>query len=161
MGAPPPLRDGAHTRSERPARYVAPWGITVAGSYHISSGDYLGPVFTRLAAADPRFGPATVALANGTRQANPLATTLRFNFPTRGEGQVINEPTRTLQLKIGREFAFGQNRLSASLSIYNLLNSGANTQYATGANQLYNPNYLSASNRLPSRGFQLMFVNRF
>ncbi|MCX6550303.1 MAG: carboxypeptidase regulatory-like domain-containing protein [Acidobacteria bacterium] len=141
--------------------YLAPWGVTLAGSYEVSSGDYLGVVYTRLAAADPTFGPSTVTLANGTKQANPLATTIRINFPTRGEGQTLNEPTRALQLKIGREFKLGRSAVTPSLNIYNLLNSGANTQYATGANQLYNTAYLSATNRMPARAFQFMAMWRF
>jgi hypothetical protein len=142
-------------------QYLAPWGLTFAGSYEVSAGDWTAPIVTRLATPDPRFGPARVTLADGTTQANPLATTIRFAFPTRGEGQVLNEATKSLQLKIGRTFQFGLHRLTASLNIYNLLNSGSNTQYADGANQLYNPAYLSATNRLSARAFQLMIVNRF
>ena len=111
--------------------------------------------------ADPIFGPARVTLANGTTQANPLATTIRFAFPTRGEGSVLNEPTRSLQLKVGKQFEFGQQRFTASLNIFNLLNSGANTQNAEGANQQYNPAYLSGIQRLSARAFQLMVVYRF
>ncbi len=95
-------------------QYLAPWGIMLAGSYEVGAGDYTAPIVTRIAAADPIFGPARVTLANGTTQANPLATTIRFAFPTRGDGSVLNEPTRSLQLKVGREFEFGRNRLSAS-----------------------------------------------
>jgi hypothetical protein len=142
-------------------QYLAPWGLTVAGSYEVSAGDYTAPIVTRIAAADPIFGPARVTLANGTTQTNPLATTIRFAFPTRGEGQVLNEATRSLQLKVGREFQYGRNRLMTSLNIYNILNSGSNTQYADGANQLYSPLYLSAYNKLSARAFQLMIVYRF
>ena len=142
-------------------QYLAPWGITLAGSYEVGAGDYTAPIVTRIAAADPIFGPARVTLADGTTQANPLATTIRFAFPTRGEGSVLNEPTRSLQLKVGREFTYGRNRLMTSLNIYNLLNSGANTQNADGANQQYNPAYLSGIQRLSARAFQLMVVYRF
>ena len=48
-----------------------------------------------------------------------------------------------------------------SLNIYNLLNSGSNTQYADGANQLYNPAYLSGIQQLSPRAFQLKIVDRF
>jgi carboxypeptidase family protein len=142
-------------------QYLAPWGLTLAGSYEVSAGDYTAPIVDRIAAADPIFGPARVTLANGTTQANPLATTIRLAFPTRGEGQVLNEATRSLQLKVGREFRYGRNRLMTSLNIYNILNSGSNTQYADGANQLYSPLYLSAYNKLSARAFQLMIVYRF
>ena len=142
-------------------QYLAPWGITLGGSYEVGAGDYTAPIVTRIAAADPIFGPARVTLADGTTQANPLATTIRFAFPTRGEGSVLNEPTRSLQLRVGRQFTFGPNRLTASLSAYNVLNSGANTQNADGANQQYSPAYLSGIQRLSARAFQLMIVYRF
>jgi hypothetical protein len=143
------------------AQYQAPLGISLAGSYQVSAGDYSAPIFTRLAAADPVFGPARVTLPNGTTQPNPLATTLRFNFPTRGDGQVLNEPTRTLQLKIGWESRLGPHRFSTSLNVFNALNSGASALWATGANQLYNPAYLTKQSRLPARGFQVMFGYRY
>jgi hypothetical protein len=142
-------------------QYLAPWGLTFAGSYSIQAGDYTAPIVTRIAAADPRFGPARVTLPNGTTQANPLATTIRFANATRGDGAVLNEPVRGLQFKIGRDFNFGRHRVSTSLNVYNIFNSGANTQYAAGANQLYSPLYLSAYNKLSARAFQLLIVNRF
>ena len=143
-------------------QYLAPWGIQLAGSWEYSSGDYLGTVFTKLAAPDPTFGPATITLANGTKQSNPLATTIRFAYATRGDGQILNEPVRPVQLKIGKAFRVGRgNQFTASLNVINVLNSGANTQYATGGNLLYSPLYLSAANRLPARSFQLLIVDRF
>jgi len=142
-------------------QYLAPWQINIAGSYQWEGSDYSGPIVTRIAAADPRIGPARVTLANGTTQANPLATTIRFAFATRGDGQVLNEPIRTAQLKIGRKFKLGRHQFEPSVNIYNLFNSGANIQYAVGDNQLYNPNYLGQFNKLPARGFQLTFVDRF
>jgi hypothetical protein len=45
--------------------------------------------------------------------------------------------------------------------MYNLLNSGANTQNADGANQQYNPAYLSGIQRLSARAFQLLVIYRF
>jgi hypothetical protein len=142
-------------------QYLAPWDLTLAANYQLQGSDYSGPIVTRLAAPDPTFGPARITLANGTTQPNPLATTIRFAFPTRGEGQVLNEPIRTLQLKIGRNFRVGRHQLEAALSIFNVFNSGANIQYAVGNNQLYNPNYLGQFNKLPARGFQLAFTDRF
>jgi len=142
-------------------QYLAPWGLTLAGSWEVNAGDYTAPIVTRLAAGDPLFGAARVTLANGTTQTNPLATTIRLAFPTRGEGQVLNESTKSLQVKIGRNFKFGRNNVMASLNVYNILNSGSNTQYADGANQLYSPLYLSAYNKLSARAFQISIVNRF
>ena len=66
-------------------------GIVVAGSYDVTAGPYSGAILTRIAAADPIFGPALITLANGTTQPNPLATTNRFKFPTRGDDQVLGD----------------------------------------------------------------------
>jgi hypothetical protein len=143
-------------------QYLAPRGITLSANYQYEGADYSGPIVTRLSAADPRFGPSTITLANGTTQPNPLATAIRFAYANRGEGQVLNEPIRTLQTRIGKVFKFKRNTFEAALSVYNVLNSGANIQYKSpGGNQMYSPNFLQAFNKLPARGFQLQFVEKF
>ena len=71
-----PGRAGAGRSSA--TQYNAPWQISIGASYVIQAGGYVGPLVTRIAAADPRFGPGTVTLANGTTQPNPLAATIRF-----------------------------------------------------------------------------------
>ena len=116
---------------------------------------------TRLAAADPVFGPATVRLANGLTQPNPLATPIRFLGPTRADGQTPNDTDRYLQLHIGRVFKFGSHEIEPSLNIFNVFNTGAYTQWNTGANLLYSPNYLSVFNRQPPRAFQIAGTYRF
>jgi hypothetical protein len=143
-------------------QYLAPRGITLSANYQYEGADYSGPIVNRLSAPDPRFGPSTITLANGTTQPNPLATAIRFAYANRGEGQVLNEPIRTLQTRIGKIFRFKRNSFEAALSVYNVLNSGANIQYKSpGGNQIYSPNYLQAFNKLPARGFQLQFVDKF
>jgi len=152
------------------AQYNAPWQLNIGASYVIQAGGYVGPLVTRLAAADPRFGPATVTLANGTTQSNPLATTIRFcgsttlpclANPTRGDGQVINDTAKYLQLKVGRRFAFGRQSVEPALNVFNVFNTGANTQWNTGANQLYNPGVLQPFNRHPPRAFQVALSYKF
>ena len=69
-------------------QYFAPWEVRVAASYVIQAGGYLGPVVVQNATGDPIFGPGRVTLANGTTQANPLATSWRFAYATRSEGQI-------------------------------------------------------------------------
>ena len=59
-----------------------------------------------------------------------------------------------MQLHVSREFLLG-------VSVFNLLNNGAMTQWNTGANQIYSPNYLSRFNRTSSRQLQLSFKYRF
>lgn len=144
------------------ARYFAPGDIQIGGSYVIQTGDYSGPILTRLAAADPRFGPATVVLGNGTTQPNPLATTIRFAFPTRGEGQVRNETSRYLQLTLARKFKLrGSQEFEPTLNVFNVFNSGALEQYLAGSNQLYNPNYLLGTNQHPPRSVSVRVGYRF
>ena len=91
--------------------YIAPYGITLSSNYPVRGLHYSGPIVTRLSAPDLRFGPPTITLANGTTQPNPLATTIRFANATRGEGQVLNEPIRILQIRVGKMFKFDRNQL--------------------------------------------------
>lgn len=145
-------------------QWLAPWGISVGGSYVIQAGGYVGPLLVQLPANDPQvtqFGPSTVRLANGRTQPNPLATRLRFQGPTRGDGQTRNDDTKYLQMKIGRVFRFGSRSFEPSVNIFNVFNTGANTQWNVGANQLYSPNYLARFNRHPPRSLQLSMALKF
>jgi hypothetical protein len=145
-------------------QWNAPWGISVGGSYVIQAGGYVGPLLIQLAANDPQvtqFGPSTVRLANGRTQPNPLATRLRFQGPTRGDGQTRNDDAKYMQLKIGRVFRFGTRSIEPSVNIFNVFNTGANTQWNVGANQLYSPNYLARFNRHPPRSLQLSAALKF
>lgn len=133
----------------------APWQVIVAGSYTLQSGPYTGPVVTRIAAADPQFGPATVTLSNGRVVPNPLATTIRFAGTDRGDLQVKAAARNEVNLRLGRRFAFGPRRIEASMDVFNLLNGGAFERYRTDSNQLFNPNYLVAQNLQPPRVVQV------
>ena len=118
----------------------------------------------RLDANDPQvtqFGPATVRLANGLTQPNPLATRLRFQGATRSDGQIRNDDAKYLQLKIGRVFKFGTQSFEPALNIFNAFNTPANTQWGVGANQTYSPNYLNRFNRHPPRALQLSMAYKF
>ena len=145
-------------------QWSAPWRISVGGSYVIQAGGYVGPLLIQLPANDPQvtqFGPSTVRLANGTTQPNPLATRIRFQGPTRSDGQIRNEDVKYLQLKIGRVFRFGNQSIEPAANIFNMFNTGANSQWNTGANQLYSPNYLARFNRHPPRSLQLSLAFKF
>jgi hypothetical protein len=142
-------------------QYLAPMGLRIAGSYVIQAGGYLGPVLIS-AGANPIFGPGQVRLANGTTQPNPLATAWRFAYPTRSEGQVLNEATRYLQLNVGREFRLSAaHRIEANVGLFNVFNTGAHTQWNDGANILNGPLYLSRFNRHPPRAAQVSFRYKF
>jgi hypothetical protein len=152
-------------------QYFAPYRFTIGVSYVDQAGGWVGPVVTQLAKADPIFGPSLITLANGTTQPNPLATTIRFcgaaslpcaTNPIRSDGQTRNEDERYLQLHVSRPFSLGgQQRIVAGFNVFNLFNNGAMTQWNTGANQLYSPNYLSRFNRTSSRQLQLNFKYSF
>ena len=152
-------------------RYLAPYGFQIGLSYVIQAGGWVGPIVNQIARADPVFGPALITLANGTTQQNPLATTIRFcgsatlpcaANPIRSDGQTRNEDEKYMQLHVSREFLLGgSRRAEAGVSVFNLLNNGAMTQWNTGANQIYSPNYLSRFNRTSSRQLQLSFKYRF
>ena len=72
-----------------------------------------------------------------------------------------NDDAKYMQLKIGRRFASGRYSLEPALNVFNLFNTGANTQWNTGANQTYGANYLQPFNRHPPRAVQLSAAFRF
>jgi hypothetical protein len=156
--------------------YRAPYDVVLAASFTILAGPWSGPIVDQLQPGDPRlapFGPATVRLANGTAQNNPLSTRMRFvgdtpmgTFPenqTRGEGQVQAPAIKTLGLKIGKEIKLpGSLQVEVAGNIFNLLNKGDYTQYNySGANERWNPNFLQLRNQQAARAFQGTLVVRF
>ena len=141
--------------------YFAPWSIRASASYIIQAGGYLGPVVQQNASGDPLFGPGTVRLANGTTQSNPLATSWRFAYDTRSDGQIRNETARYLQLNLARTFKFGRQSVETGVGIFNVFNTGAFTQWNTGAQRINTPLYLSRFNRHPPRAFQLTLGYKF
>ena len=66
-----------------------------------------------------------------------------------------------MQLKIGRVFRFGNQSIEPSVNAFNMFNTGANTQWNTGANQTYSPNYLARFNRHPPRSLQVSMAYKF
>jgi hypothetical protein len=122
--------------------YRAPWNMNVAANYAIQAGRWSGPILTRVAAADPAFGPPTVRLSNGRVVSNPLATLNRFAFPTRGEGQFQLPSLHVINLRVGREFRFGgERRLQLDVDVFNVGNLGRPQGFLGGANQLFSTNY--------------------
>jgi len=141
--------------------YQGPWGVALATNYTFQSGIWSGPIVTRLAAADPAFGPATVTLANGRVVSNPLATTIRFAYPTRGEGQLKTAPLHTWNLRVGRRFTWRGTRVDAALDVFNLTNHDADLSFQTGANQTYNSLYGATTFRQLPRSAQLTLRTTF
>jgi hypothetical protein len=128
----------------------APLSILVSSSYTFQSGVWSGPIVTRLAAADPTYGPASVTLSNGRVVSNPLAITIRFAYPTRGEGQLETPAYHALNMRLGRRFALRGVKLDAALDLFNVTNHGADLSFQSGANQQYNPLFgLTTFRQLP------------
>jgi hypothetical protein len=121
--------------------YFLPWGFVASGNYTLLSGPYTGPVVERIAAADPQFGPSTVRLSNGRTIANPLATTIRFVGPTRGDGQLAADALSIINLRVGRDFRIGGRRLELAFDLLNALNGDTFQQFKSGGNQTYSANY--------------------
>lgn len=121
--------------------YVGPWGLVLSSNLSLMSGPYSGPVVKRIAAPDPQFGPPTVVLSNGRVVSNPLATTVRFAYDNRGDGQVKAPNFFVWSLRMGKDFRFGPRKLQVAFDIFNLTNADAYQQFKTGGNQIYSPNF--------------------
>jgi hypothetical protein len=137
------------------AIYHAPWDVVIATNYTFQSGLWSGPITTRLAAPDPRFGPATVRLSNGRDVSNPLATTIRFAHETRNDGQFTLAPIHIWNLRIGRNIRLGNRRLETAVDILNLTNHGAFHMVEQGGGQTFNPLYGQGRQRQLPRAAQL------
>jgi hypothetical protein len=142
--------------------YMAPLGITLAGSYTIEAGPWSGAIVNLLDVNDPSlavFGPARAS--NG--QSNPLSTRMRFVNGTRGDGQVMAPAVKTLGVKIGKRFGLGRDRqIEAAANFFNLMNAGDFTQYNySGASEMFNPNFLQMRNQQSARALQATLVYRF
>ena len=137
------------------AIYRGPWDIVLAINYTFQSGLWSGPIVTRLAAADSRFGPATVTLSNGRTVSNPLATTIRFAYPTRDQGQFTLPPLHILNLRFRRDFQFGKRRLEPALEILNVTNHDAFHLVEQGGGQTFSPLYGQGRQRQAPRAAQI------
>jgi hypothetical protein len=136
--------------------WTAPWDFIVATNYTFESGAWSGPIITRIDAPDPAFGPATVTLSNGRRVSNPLATTLRFAYPTRGDGQLTTPDLHAWNIRIGRRFSWRSVKFDAALDVFNVTNNGADASFQSGANQTFNPLFGTTTFRQLPRSAQLV-----
>ena len=160
---------GAYTNTWKPytirtaVTWAAPAGIVVAASWDDTAGPLSGTILTRIAAADPRFGPALIPVVGGT-QPNPLATTNRFKYATRGEGQVEGPPIRILNMKVGKKFKLGGTReVEVATNVFNVLNTSASWlfNYYNGGEYDYSQSFLQPFNRTNPRSASLYFAYRF
>jgi Carboxypeptidase regulatory-like domain/TonB dependent receptor len=118
-----------------------PWALLIASHYTFQSGAWSGPIVTRIAAADPAFGPTTVTLSNGRVVTNPLATVIRFARSDRGEGQLTTPDLHSWNLRVGRRFSWGRVTWDGGLDLFNVTNNGADLSFQSGGNQTYSPLY--------------------
>jgi hypothetical protein len=141
--------------------WSAPWKLRVSNTFTMQSGTPSGPVTTNLAASDPQYGPATLTIA-GRTVSNPLATTLRFAYATRGDGQLWTPWLTTWNARVGRAFALREfSSLEVALDTFNLTNRGAAQQFVTGGNQINSSNYGQMQNVQTPRAAQLSARWRF
>jgi hypothetical protein len=136
--------------------YQGPKGLRIASSYVLESGRWSGPIVTRIAAPDPRFGPPTVRLSNGRIVSNPLATLIRFAYATRGDGQFATPWLSTLNVQVSRPFQFRRLTVQPAIETLNLLNGDGDQDlvFGSAANQINTPNFGTAGNRQPPRVVQ-------
>jgi hypothetical protein len=120
------------------ATWLAPWGLQFATTYNFQTGPWSGPIQT-LAAADPRFGPPSIALSNGRVVQNPLSTAVRFAYSTRGEGQYRLGALHLWNARAGRTFSIGAQRLGAAVDVLNVVNAAADQAIQPGGNQQFSP----------------------
>lgn len=133
-----------------------PLGLIAAANYTYQSGPWSGPIVMRLPAPDLAFGPATVTLSNGRVVSNPLATVVRFAFPTRSEGQFHMPALHTLNLRLGKTISIrSQQRLTVLADVFNVPNRGTDQGLLSGGNMLGSANYGIGRNRQVPRGAQL------
>ena len=58
-------------------------------------------------------------------------------------------------------FRWGTQSIEPAVNIFNVFNTGANTQWGTDANLTYSPNYQNRFNRHPPRAIQLSLAYKF
>ncbi len=154
--------------------YNAPWGLTLSSNLNVFSGPYTGPIVTLLTAPDPQFGPPTLVLSNGRTVSNPLATTVRFAYATRGEGQRQAPSLAQWNARVGRRFALGGRTFDLALSVLNITNRDALQEFLggdgvnTGSNVLGSASFAYApdgtfrgQNRQAARAAQLSLLFEF
>jgi hypothetical protein len=122
--------------------YKAPFRLRTSTSFTAQSGTPGGPVITTLAALgetyNGQFGPATekVTYNGATRTvSNPLATTYRFAYANRGDGQIWCPWLLQWDAAAGREFKIGDRQaVQVDFNLYNIINQGAAQQFVNGNN---------------------------
>jgi hypothetical protein len=143
--------------------WIAPGDVAVAASFDITSGPYSGAILTQVpVSATTQYGPALISVVGG-KQANPLATVYRFEYPTREDGQVEGPPIPVLNVRIGKRFKlWGSSQLEVAANIFNVLNTTESWLFNYyGGSYNTNPNFLQPFVRANPRAANLFIAYRF
>jgi hypothetical protein len=136
------------------ATWRGPWDLLFATSYNFQTGPWSGPILA-MSSVDPRFGPPSVTLSNGRVVRNPLATPVRFAYPTRAEGQYRLRAMHLWNTRVGRNVALGGRRLEVAVDVLNVGNGAADQAIQPGGNQQFSPFYGIGAVRQFPRSVQL------
>jgi outer membrane receptor for Fe3+-dicitrate len=132
----------------------APRHFRVSNTFTAQSGTPTGPITTNIAAPDPQFGPATLTI-NGRLVSNPLATTTRFYYATRGDGQLWTPWLIAWNARVGREFRLNErSSFEVVADVFNITNRGAAQQFVTDGNRINSSNYGGLQNIQTPRSAQ-------
>jgi hypothetical protein len=71
-------------------------------------------------------------LSNGRTVSNPLATTVRFAYSSRGDGQLQAPTLAQWNARAGWRFAHGSRRFDIALSLLNITNRDALQEFLGG-----------------------------
>jgi hypothetical protein len=141
--------------------WAATWKLRVSNTFTMQSGIPSGSITTNLPASDPQYGPATMLIA-GRTVSNPLATTYRFIYSNRGDGQLWTPWLTTWNTRLGRDFALGEGTsLEIAADVFNITNRGAAQQPVSNAQQINSANYGGFQNIQTPRAAQLSARWRF
>jgi hypothetical protein len=135
-------------------------GLSVGMHYAFQTGAWSGPIYTRLAAPDLSHGPGTIRLSNGRMVSNPLATTFRFAYPTRGDGQLKLPSYHSVNLRVGKRLSVPWGAVDAYLEGFNLTNHDADEQFAA-PNWLFDPAFGTTTQRQQPRAAQFVIRTSF
>ncbi len=101
-------------------------------------------------------------LIAGRTVSNPLATTYRFVYANRGEGQFWTPWLTTWNTRLGREFTLTEGTsLEVAADVFNITNRGAAQQPLGNAQQINSANYGGYQNIQTPRSAQLSARWRF
>lgn len=114
--------------------WQAPWKLRISNTLTAQSGTPGGPVTITLPSYDGQYGPATLQIDSRT-VSNPLATTYRFKYANRGEGQIWCPWLVQWNTLVGRVFHITDRQtVEADVNIYNVTNRGSAQQFVNGTN---------------------------